>query len=122
MVGVLSSFSGDDEAMSWEVLKLLTRTNEQYRVIPNGSFSAKSLSGLQAVLCPDAGAPGDALRKPLLDFVQAGGLLILRSAWDGMPGTAADWDNPRYYGLALGTGKDRDREVEGYCGCLHDGE
>jgi hypothetical protein len=104
VVGVISSFSGDNQVLSWEVLKLLTRTTEQYRIIPIGSFSANSLSGLQAVLCPDSDPPGGDLRKALLDFVQAGGLLIMRSAWHGMPGTPANWDNPRYAGHVLGKG------------------
>jgi hypothetical protein len=104
VVGVLSSFSDEDKALSWEVVKLLTRTTEQYRVIPTGSFSANSLSGLQAVLCPDPDLPGEELRKQLLDFVGNGGLLITRSAWHGMPGTPADWDHPRYDGRVLGKG------------------
>ena len=104
VVGVLSSYSGDNQTLSWEVLKLLTRTTEQYRVIPSGSFSANSLSGLQAVLCPESDLPGGGIRKQLLDFVQNGGLLITRSAWRGMPGTPANWDNPRYEGHVLGKG------------------
>jgi hypothetical protein len=104
VVGVLSSFSGEDKALSWEVVKLLNRTTEQYRIIPNGSFSANSLSGLQAVLCPESDLPGGGIRKQLLDFVQNGGLLITRSAWHGIPGTPADWDHPRYAGRVLGKG------------------
>ncbi len=104
VVGVLSSFSGEDKAMSWEVVKLLTRTTEQYRIIPSGSFSANSLTGLQAVLYPDADPPGGEIRKQLLDFVQAGGLLITRSVWNGIPGTPANWENPRYDGLVFGKG------------------
>lgn len=105
VVGVMSSFSGDNETSSGEVLNLLSRTTEQYRIIPNESFSANSLSGLQAVLCPDSDPPGAGLRKPLLDFVQTGGLLITRSAWDGVPGTPANWDHPRYAGRVFGRGR-----------------
>lgn len=105
VVGVISSFSGDNEASSGEVLNLLARTTEQYRVIPNQSFSANSITGLQAVLCPDSGPPGAGLRKNLLDFVQNGGLLITRSAWNGIPGTVADWNHPRYDGRIFGKGR-----------------
>lgn len=105
VVGVLSSFSGDNEAFSGEVVNLLARTTEQYRIIPDNGFSATSLTGLRAVLCPDTAPPGASLRKPLLDFVQAGGLLIARSAWNDLPGTPADWDYPRYAGRVLGSGR-----------------
>lgn len=104
VAGVLSSFSGQDQALSWEVVKLLTRTTEQYRIIPKETFSANSLNGLRAVLCPDSAPPSGAIRDQLLDFVQNGGLLITRSAWRGMPGTSADWDHPRYEGRTLGKG------------------
>lgn len=105
VVGVLSSFSGDNEAFSGEVLNLLARTTEQYRIIPEESFSSISLNGLRAVLCPDANSPDGNLRNQLLDFVQSGGLLITRSAWTEVPGTPADWDHPRYAGRVLGKGR-----------------
>jgi hypothetical protein len=105
VVGVLSTFSGDNEAFSGEVLNLLSRTTEQYRVIPDENFSSTSLTDLRAVLCPDANPPRGSLRQHLTDFVQAGGLLITRSAWNGIPGTPADWDHPRYDGHVLGKGR-----------------
>jgi hypothetical protein len=105
VVGVLSSFSGDNEAFSGEVLNLLSRTTEQYRIIPKDTLSTRSLGGLRAVLCPDSGPPAGNIRKCLLDFVQTGGLLITRSRWDGIPGTFADWDHPRYDGHVLGKGR-----------------
>ena len=105
VVGIISSFSGDNEASSGEVLNLLARTTEQYRIIPKDSFSLNTLDGLRAVLCPDSDPLAGNLRKQLLDFVQAGGLLITRSAWDGVPGTPADWNHPRYAGHVLGRGR-----------------
>lgn len=104
VVGVVSDFSGDDKFLSREVLNLLTRTTEQFRIIPKTTFSASSLRGLQAVLYPDSTPPTAELKKQLLDFVQAGGLLIRRSEWAG-PGTPAPWDHPRYNGLVLGKGR-----------------
>jgi hypothetical protein len=105
VVGVVSTFSGDNEAFSGEVLNLLSRTTEQYRIIPEVNFSALSLTDLRAVLCPDADPPGGSLRQHLTDFVQAGGLLIMRSAWSDIPRTPADWDHPRYVGHVLGKGR-----------------
>jgi hypothetical protein len=104
VVGIISNFSGDNEASSGEVLNLLTRTTEQYRIIPKDSLSPSSLSGLRAVLCPDSDPPTAKIRMELLDFVQNGGLLISRSAWDGIPATPANWDHPRYAGRVLGKG------------------
>ena len=105
VVGVISSFSGDDEFLSHELLNLLTRTTEQYRIIPKARFSTNSLSDLQAALYIDSDPPSTDLRKQLLDFVQAGGLLITRSAWGTTPGSPADWDHPRYACSVLGKGR-----------------
>jgi hypothetical protein len=105
VVGVVSDFSGDDEFLSREVLNLLTRTTEQYRIIPKTSFSASSLHGLQGVLYPDSGPPSADLGKQLLDFAQAGGLLIRRSEWGAPEGTPAEWDHPRYNVRVLGKGR-----------------
>ncbi len=105
VVGVVSSYSGDDEFLSHELLNLLTRTTEQYRIVPKARFAANSLSSLQAALYIDSEPPATDLRKPLLDFVQAGGLLITRSAWGNAPGSPADWDHPRYACRVLGQGR-----------------
>ena len=105
VVGVVSDFSGDNEFLSREVLNLLTRTTEQYRIIPKASFSASSLHGLRAVLYPDSDLPAADIGKHLLDFVQAGGLLIKRSESGGPPGTPAEWDHPRYNCRVLGKGR-----------------
>ena len=104
VVGVLSSFSGDNEAFSGEVLNLLARTTEQYRIIPEQNFTPAALTGLRAVLCPDANPPDSGLKARLTDFVQAGGLLIMRSAWSDVSRVLENWDHPRYAGRALGKG------------------
>jgi hypothetical protein len=106
VVGVVSSFSGGNEESSGEVLNLLARTNEQYRVIPEDHFSASLLSGLRGVLCPDSDPLSGEVRKQILDYVQDGGLLITTSAWDGLQGTPApNWDHPRYAGRVYGKGR-----------------
>jgi len=105
VIGVVSDFSGDNEFLSNELLNLLTRTTEQYRIIPKAKFSASSLEGLQAVLYTDSGPPAADLRKQVLSFVQAGGILITRPGWGDIPGNPADWDHPRYLCRVLGKGR-----------------
>ena len=105
VVGVVSDFSGENEFLSHELLNLLTRTTEQYRIIPKARFSVSSIGGLQAVLYADSGPPAPDLRKQVLDFVQAGGLLITRPGWGDMPGSPAEWDHPRYLCRVIGNGR-----------------
>ncbi len=105
VVGVISDFSGDNEFLSNELLNLLTRTTEQYRIIPKAKFSVSSLGGLQAVLYADSDAPAPDLRKQVLDFVQGGGLLITRPGWGDLPGSPAEWDHPRYLCRVYGKGR-----------------
>ncbi|MGH9432494.1 MAG: hypothetical protein ACRD3T_13215 [Terriglobia bacterium] len=94
VIGIISNFSSKNE--SQEFLNLLTRTTEQYRLIPKMKFSASSLNGLRAVLWYDADPPGRDARKQILDFVARGGLLIARPGWGDMPGLPDRWDYPRY--------------------------
>lgn len=105
VVGVVSSFSGDNDFFSHELLNLLTRTTEQYRIIPKTRLSPSSFSKLQAALYPDSDPPSAELRKQLLAFVEGGGLLIAGPGWGEMPGTAAEWDYPRYSCRVLGKGR-----------------
>ena len=105
VVGVISGFSGDNEPLSHELLNLLTRTAEQYRIIPKATCSGTSLNGLQAALYPDSDPPATDLRNQLLDFVQAGGLLITSSVWGATSGKPAEWDHPRYDCRTLGQGR-----------------
>jgi hypothetical protein len=105
VVGVVSDFAGANEFLSHEVLNLLTRTWEQYRIIPKTRCSMDQLAGLRGVLYPDADPPGAELRKQILNFVKDGGLLITRPEWVGMSGSPADWDHPRYNCRVLGRGR-----------------
>jgi hypothetical protein len=74
VVGVISDFSGDNEFFSGELLNLLARTGEQYRLLPKQRPC--SFENLQAILYADAEPPAAPLRKQMTDFVDAGGLLI----------------------------------------------
>jgi len=105
VVGVVSDFAGKNEFLSHEVLNLLTRTWEQFRIIPRSRFSMEQLSGLRGILYPDSDPPSGALRKQMLNFVEGGGLLITRPEWGGTPGNPIEWNHPRYNGRLVGKGR-----------------
>jgi hypothetical protein len=106
LIGVISEFARPNEFLGQELLNLLDRTNEPYRIIPKSEFSATSLRGLEAVLCLDADAPSPEMRKLILAFVEAGGMLIGGPDWKGLPGSPAKYDeHPRYQSRVLGNGR-----------------
>lgn len=94
VIGIISNFSDQNE--SHEFLNLLTRTTEQYRIIPTAKFSALSLNGLKAALWYDAARPTPEMKKQILDFVAKGGVLIASLGWGDAPGLPERWDYPRY--------------------------
>ena len=105
VVGVVSDFAGANEFLSHEVLNLLTRTWEQFRIIPKSRFSMEQLAGLRGVLYADSDPPGADLRKQILNFVESGGLLITRPEWGEAPGSSAECNHPRYNCRVLGRGR-----------------
>jgi hypothetical protein len=106
LMGVISDFAGPNEFLGQELLNLLDRTNEQYRIIPKANVSATSLNGLAAVLYLDTDAPSPDMRKLILGFVEAGGMLIGGPGWRGLPGSPAKYDeHPRYASRLLGKGR-----------------
>jgi hypothetical protein len=106
VLGILSDFSGKNEFMSHELLNLVARSNQQYRVIPKGSVSAAALAGLRAVIYADEEPPSPGLREQLLKFVTAGGMLITGPKWGELPGELiAGQDHPRFTLRALGSGR-----------------
>lgn len=100
VIGVVSGFSGDNE-----ILNLLDRTNEQYRIILMTNAAGASFKGLRALLYPDAAAPSPELRKQILAFVEAGGLLIAGPQWGPAGNPAKGEDHPRYNLRTLGKGR-----------------
>lgn len=105
-IGVISDFAGPNEFLGQELLNLLDRTNEQYRIIPKAKVSATTINGLAAVLYLDAGAPSPDMRKLILAFVEAGGMLITGPEWRGLPGSPAKSDeHPRFGSRLLGKGR-----------------
>ncbi len=106
VVGVISDFSGSNEFLGQELLNLLARTNEQYRIIVKTQVSASSFADLRAVIYADGNPPAPDLRKQALTFVEGGGMLIAGPKWGPAPGAPAKYnDHPRYSSRTLGKGK-----------------
>jgi hypothetical protein len=105
VVGIVSDFAGENEFMSQELLNLVARTNQQYRVIVKDKVGAASFTGLRGIIYADSAPPAPALRERILAFVQAGGMLIAGPKWGGAPGAPArSQEHPRYALRTLGKG------------------
>jgi len=87
VLGVISDFLGDNEFFSREFLNLAARAGAHCRVLPKAEVSPASFASLRAVLYADAAPPALALRKQVLEFVEAGGMLIAAPSWGDAPGT-----------------------------------
>ena len=72
-----------------KLLNMLARANQQYRVISKRSVLGVALSGLKAIVYVDIEAPTAAVRTQMLNFVEAGGLLVTRPEWQPLPGDGA---------------------------------
>jgi hypothetical protein len=106
VVGVISDFSGDNEFLGQELLNLLARTNEQYRIIVKSQVSASSFAGLRAVIYADGNPPVADLQKQILVFVEGGGMLIAGPKWGPAPGAPLPHSNHRRYSSrTLGKGR-----------------
>ncbi len=105
VVGVVSDFAGDNEFLGQELLNLIGRTNQQYAVLLKTGLTTAALRGLRALIYADAQPPAAGLRKQILDFVSAGGLLITGPKWGVPPGTPAADEHPRYAARTLGKGR-----------------
>jgi hypothetical protein len=106
VVGIISDFEGDNEYMGGELLNLVARTNQQYRVLLKSKLVPASFANLKAVVYPDVVPPSPAVKNQIMAFVQAGGLLITHPKWGLAPGFAADnQDNDRYQWRTSGKGR-----------------
>ncbi|MGB7761854.1 MAG: hypothetical protein WBL61_18620 [Bryobacteraceae bacterium] len=106
VVGIVSDFDGDNEYMGTELLNLVARTNQQYRVLLKDKLSPASFANLRAVIYADGTVPGPAVKNSIMAFVQAGGLLITHPKWGVAPGMrAANQDNDRYEWRTSGKGR-----------------
>jgi hypothetical protein len=106
IVGVISDYAGDNEFFGGELLNLLSRAGQHYRILLKDKVSEASLQGLRAVIYADAAPASAALRSRILSFVQAGGMLISGPKWGGVstPPLPAE-DHPRFALHALGKGR-----------------
>lgn len=73
-LGVISSFTGDDEFLAGEVLNLAARQHISYRIVVRPKLD---LQGLSTVLWIHEKAPEGEEKKALSAFVQAGGTLVV---------------------------------------------
>jgi hypothetical protein len=105
VVGVISDFAGANEFFSRELLNLLDRAGQHYRILPKDKVADSSFASLRAVIYADADAPSPALRKQTMAFVQGGGMLIAGPKWGEVAGSAARADeHPRFSSRTLGKG------------------
>jgi hypothetical protein len=89
-LGVISSFAGDDEFLSHEVLNLAPRRYLSCRIIEKHRLNASALEGLRGAIWVDEKPPtGDALQT-LQSFAAAGGTVILpfSAAQNAAPGAS----------------------------------
>ena len=102
VVGVVSDFVGTNEFMGQELLNLLARAGQQYRIVLK---QRPDFTGLRAILYADGEAPSDTLHKQATAFVKAGGLLITAPVWGVVAGRPMPEEHPRYSIHALGKGR-----------------
>lgn len=106
VVAVVSDFTGKNEGFSQELLNLLARAGQHYRIVRKEVAGASSFAGLKAVIYADAEAPLPELRKQVMAFVDAGGMLITVPNWGTVPATPMPNDeHPRYSWRSAGKGR-----------------
>lgn len=105
VVGIVSDFAGDNEFLGQELLNLIGRTNQQYAVLLKTKLPDAPFRGLRALIYADTQPPTAELRRQILDFVAAGGLLITGPKWGVAPGMPAREEHPRYAARTLGKGR-----------------
>jgi hypothetical protein len=105
-VGVISDFAGEHEFFGGELLNLLARAGQHYRILLKDKVTASSFDGLRAIIYADSATAAPELRAQILTFVQAGGMLITHSKWGGaVPPPLAAEDHPRFSLHAAGKGR-----------------
>jgi len=105
-LAVVSSFAGDNEFFSHELLNLMARTNVSYSIVAVDGLRPDDLNGLRAAVYPDANAPSAKVRQVLLEFVERDGLLITGPRWGNLPGAPpAAESHPRYEIRRFGKGR-----------------
>ena len=80
-LGLVSDFSGDNEFLSQEFLNMATRNNQPCQVLEKSRLTDADLKGLRTAIYLDGGSPGAELRRKLLAYASAGGLLVTAQNW-----------------------------------------
>ena len=105
LVGVISDFTGDDLALSGEVLNLMARRDLLFRVIWKSQAVQAGFTGLKALVYADAAPPDPALQRKLTDFAAQGGLLITGPGWPAAGKPAHPDFDTQFDVRALGKGR-----------------
>jgi hypothetical protein len=82
-LGVLSTFSGENDFMGKELLNLAARRNLLYRILDRSGSSSQSVERLKAILYVDSERPSPEWKARLTAFGRGGGLLIAPRALAG---------------------------------------
>ncbi|HWR51268.1 MAG TPA: hypothetical protein VN428_09185 [Bryobacteraceae bacterium] len=105
-IGVISSFAGEDEDFSGEILNLLARRGVPYRVYPKERAAAARFDGLLGIIYADRSAPEAALGARLQHFMENGGLLIAGAKWPNKPAVPSGTDVYRRFDVhKIGKGR-----------------
>ena len=100
--GILSDFAG---ARQMDVMHLIARAGQQFRVVLKQKFNPAALAGLKAVIDPDPASPPGSLRRDVLNFVGEGGMLIAGPEWGEIRGSSpSETPHPRFRLATLGKG------------------
>ena len=105
VVGVISDFGGPNETGSQEILNLLERRSLAYRILEMSAAATAPLTGFEALIAVDEGAPAPPLRRKLLDFANRGGLLVVGPGWKQPEAKPSGIDHPRMDIRRLGKGR-----------------
>ena len=108
-LAVISNFSAGDRAFGEDILNLLPRLREPFRVIAGTQALTASFSGLQGIFYMDQEPPEPGLRQRLVTFARQGGTLFVRSKWPDPEGSPMQLSSAEAYLLfgvrSLGKGR-----------------
>ncbi len=93
-----------------EYLKLVTRRQVPYRVVPRSDLNAAAVAKFRALVTTELDSPSAVERKLLQDFAENGGIVIAGPSWGGAPQTAPFAEVPAGRGRVL-VYKDPDPEA-----------
>jgi len=103
--GLVSDFSGGNEFFAGEILNMTTRNNQPCLILEKSKVDSAALKGLRAAVYVDEQPPDPALRRTLLSFADAGGLLILGTKWGAPEGNPLPDTHPRFQLRSFGKGR-----------------